>query len=70
MPVNPWKQVELAPPGVATIRPIPRLLAPIKCRWQIDAMTGALSAVWWDPSADAGTMAAAEQISPFTFEDA
>ena len=46
-------------PG-ANIRDVLRLHAPLECRWRIDPMTGALFAVWLDPSADAGTRAAAE----------
>ena len=45
----------------ANIRDVLRLHAPLECRWRIDPMTGALFAVWRDPSADASTRAAAEQ---------
>jgi hypothetical protein len=31
-------------------RHIPRLRAPLECRWRIDPMTGALTARWVDPS--------------------
>ncbi|MGH6849592.1 MAG: hypothetical protein ACREDD_03935 [Methylocella sp.] len=44
----------------ANIRYVPRLHAPLECRWRIDPMTGALSAFWLDPSAVAGTRAAVE----------
>jgi hypothetical protein len=44
----------------ANIRNVPRLHAPLECRWRIDPMTGALFAVWLDPSAIAGTRAAVE----------
>jgi hypothetical protein len=44
----------------ANIRSVPRLHAPLECRWRIDPKTGALSAFWLDPSAIAGTRAAAE----------
>ena len=43
----------------ANIRYVPRLHAPLECRWRIDPMTGALFAVWLDPSAGAGTREAA-----------
>jgi hypothetical protein len=43
-----------------TNRHIPRLRAPLECRWRIDPVTGALSAFWLDPSAIAGTRAAVE----------
>jgi hypothetical protein len=43
-----------------TNRHIPRLRAPLECRWRIDPVTGALSAFWLDPSAIAGTKAAVE----------
>ena len=36
----------------ANIRYVPRLHAPLECRWRIDPMTGALSAFWQDPSAN------------------
>jgi hypothetical protein len=36
----------------ANIRYVPRLHAPLECRWRIDPMTGALSAFWLDPSAN------------------
>ena len=45
----------------ATIRYVPRLHAPLECRWRIDPMTGALSAVWRDPSADARAVTPVEQ---------
>ncbi len=45
----------------ANIRYVPRLHAPLECRWRIDPMTGALSAVWRDPSADARAVAPVEQ---------
>ena len=45
----------------ANIRYVPRLHAPLECRWRIDPMTGALSAVWRDPSADARAVTPVEQ---------
>ncbi len=45
----------------ANFRSVPRLHAPIECRWRIDPMTGALCAVWRDTSADVSTRTAAEQ---------
>ncbi len=45
----------------ANIRYVPRLHAPLECRWRIDPMTGALSACWLDPSANTRAVAAAEQ---------
>jgi hypothetical protein len=42
----------------ANICYVPRLHAPLECKWRIDPMTGALSAVWRDPSADACARAA------------
>ena len=45
----------------ANIRYVPRLHAPLECRWRIDPMTGALSAAWRDPSADARAVAPVEQ---------
>jgi hypothetical protein len=44
-----------------TNRHIPRLRAPLECRWRIEPLTGALLADWSDPSANAGTRAASEQ---------
>jgi hypothetical protein len=41
-------------------RHIPRLRAPLECRWQIDPMTGALTARWVDPSANASARADVE----------
>jgi hypothetical protein len=43
-----------------TNRNIPRLRAPLECRWRIEPLTGALLADWSDPSANAGTRAASE----------
>jgi hypothetical protein len=45
----------------ANIRYVPRLHAPLECRWRIDPMTGALFAVWLGPSADARAKAPVEQ---------
>jgi len=45
----------------ANIRSVPRLHAPLECRWRIDPVTGALSAVWMDPSANTRAVAPAEQ---------
>ncbi|MGA7385814.1 MAG: hypothetical protein WBW81_14310 [Methylocella sp.] len=45
----------------ANIRAVPRFHAPLECRWRIDPMTGALSAFWLDPSADARAVAPVEQ---------
>jgi hypothetical protein len=42
-------------------RYVPRLHAPLECRWRIDPMTGALSAFWLDPSADTRAVAPVEQ---------
>jgi hypothetical protein len=47
----------------ANFRSVPRLHAPLECRWRIDPVTGALSAVWMDPSANTRAVAAAEQES-------
>ena len=44
----------------AGTRHIPRLRAPLECRWQIDPMTGALLARWVCPSADHGAGADVE----------
>jgi hypothetical protein len=44
----------------ANIRYIPRLHAPLECRWRIDPVTGALFAVWLGPSADARAKAPVE----------
>jgi len=44
----------------ANIRYVPRLHAPLECRWRIDPVTGALSAFWLDPSADSCATVAAE----------
>jgi hypothetical protein len=46
--------------SAANSRYVPRLHAPLECRWRLDPVNGALSAVWMDPSADACTRAAAE----------
>ena len=43
------------------IRSVPRLHAPLECRWRIDPMSGALSAFWLDPSANTRAVAPAEQ---------
>jgi hypothetical protein len=48
----------------ANIRYVPRLHAPLECRWRIDPMTGALSAFWLDPSANNRAVAPVEQ-EPF-----
>jgi hypothetical protein len=45
----------------ANIRYVPRLHAPLECRWRINPMTGALSAFWLDPSAKTRAMAPVEQ---------
>src|ERR1700724_4777837 len=45
----------------ANIRYVPRLHAPLECRWRIDPMTGALSAVWLDPSANTRAVAPVER---------
>ena len=45
----------------ANIRYVPRSHAPLECRWRIDPMTGALSAAWRDPSADACAVTPVEQ---------
>ncbi|MDQ6869673.1 MAG: hypothetical protein M3178_15385 [Pseudomonadota bacterium] len=45
----------------ATNRYVPRLHAPLECRWRIDPMTGALSAFWLDPSANTRAVAPVEQ---------
>src|ERR1700737_4829704 len=49
------------PSPAANIRYVPRLHAPLECRWRIDPITGALSAFWLDPSANTRTVAPAEQ---------
>jgi len=45
----------------ANSRHVPRLHAPLECRWRIDPMTGALSAFWRDPSANTRAAAPVEQ---------
>jgi hypothetical protein len=45
----------------ANIRYVPRLHAPLECRWRINPMTGALSAFWLDPSANTRAVAPVEQ---------
>jgi hypothetical protein len=45
----------------ANSRHVPRLHAPLECRWRIDPMTGALSAFWLDPSANPCAVAPVEQ---------
>ena len=45
----------------ANIRYVPRLHAPLECRWRIDPMTGALSAFWLDPSPNNRAVAPVEQ---------
>jgi hypothetical protein len=45
----------------ANIRYVPRLHAPLECRWRIDPMTGALSAFWLDPSANTRAVAPVER---------
>ena len=52
------------PSPAANIRHVPRLHAPLECRWRIDPMTGALSAFWLDPSASTRAAAPVEQ-EPF-----
>jgi len=49
------------PSPVANIRHVPRLHAPLECRWRIDPMTGALSAFWLVPSANTRAVAPVEQ---------
>jgi hypothetical protein len=49
------------PSLAANIRQVPRLHAPLECRWRIDPMTGALSAFWLDPSTDTRAVAPVEQ---------
>jgi len=49
------------PSPAANIRPVPRLHAPLECRWRVDPMTGALSAFWLDPSANTRAVAPVEQ---------
>jgi hypothetical protein len=46
----------------ADTRHIPRLRAPLECRWQIDPATGALLARWIDPATDRGTRASGERF--------
>lgn len=38
----------------ASDRYVPRLHRPLECKWRISPMTGALSAVWFDPANRAG----------------
>ncbi|MGH6869651.1 MAG: hypothetical protein ACREDA_12445 [Methylocella sp.] len=45
----------------ANVRYVPRLRAPLECRWRIDPMTGALTAFWLDPSANTRAVAPVEQ---------
>jgi hypothetical protein len=45
----------------ANIRYVPRLHAPLECRWRIDPMTGTLSAFWLDPSANTRAVVPVEQ---------
>jgi hypothetical protein len=45
----------------ANIRYVPRLHAPLECRWRIDPMTGALSAFWLDQSTNTRAVAPVEQ---------
>ena len=45
----------------ANIRCVPRLHAPLECRWRIDPMTGALSAFWLDQSTNTRAVAPVEQ---------
>src|ERR1700730_13257458 len=49
------------PCPAANIRYVPRLHAPLECRWRIDPITGALSAFWLDPSANTRAVAPVEQ---------
>jgi hypothetical protein len=49
------------PSLAANIRHVPRLHAPLECRWRIDPMTGALSAFWLDPSANTRAVVPVEQ---------
>jgi len=48
----------------ANNRYVPRLHAPLECRWRIDPMTGALSAFWLDPSANTRAVAPAAEQEP------
>jgi hypothetical protein len=48
------------PSRAPTNRHIPRLRAPLECRWRIDPVTGALSAFWIDPSANTRAVAPLE----------
>jgi hypothetical protein len=48
------------PSPAANIHHVPRLHTPLECRWRIDQMTGALSAFWLDPSANAREVASIE----------
>ena len=45
----------------ANNRYVPRLRAPLECRWRIDPMTGALSDFWLDPSAKTRAVAPVER---------
>ncbi len=47
----------------ANIGHLPRLHAPLECRWRIDPMTGALTAFWLDPSANTRAAAPVEPES-------
>jgi hypothetical protein len=47
----------------ADTRHIPRLRAPLECRWQIDPATGALLARWIDPATDRGTRASGDDYN-------
>jgi hypothetical protein len=50
----------------ADTRHIPRLRAPLECRWQIDPATGALQARWVDPATDRGAHASVDDnIQPW-----
>ncbi len=49
------------PAPAANIGYVPRLHAPLECRWRIDPMTGALSAFWLDPTVNTRAVAPAEQ---------
>jgi hypothetical protein len=53
-------RAERSLPPAANIRCVPRLQAPLECKWQINPLTGALVAIWFDPSANTGTKPIAE----------
>jgi hypothetical protein len=72
------KHAQIGSKSVSPLADIPRIWAPLKCRWQADPVSGALRACWEDTSQeqDAGaslddsTEASRYRLRPLPIADA